>query len=243
MPTISEVLQSSKQLTKANIKPLLILQLAPLLGIIIFGLLGFVLSESGGIFKVLFGLLAIPMVVAFMYVSFLVALATDVLILHRIDNKDTSLKQIIELSQKKLLRYLGASILYVLGVLGGLLLLVIPGIYFAVKYIFVFPLIADTDMKVKESFTEAARMTKGKLWFVGKFILAFIGIGIFVTIISNLLGSVSESLNFIVGNIASLLLGIFISVALVVLYRSLKTNAAAPVITTADTPVTTNPVV
>ena len=90
------------------------------------------------------------------------------------------------------LRYLGASILIGLIVVGGLILFIIPGIYFALKYQFAFYLIIDKNMRVRDSMRLSAKMTKGvKMKLLGfSFVIGLInlvglllfGVGLLVTI-------------------------------------------------------------
>jgi len=61
-------------------------------------------------------------------------------------------------------RFLGADILYGLLVLVGLILCVIPGIYFAIKYHFYGYLIVDQDMGVMDSLKKSGDITRGAWW-------------------------------------------------------------------------------
>jgi uncharacterized membrane protein len=61
-------------------------------------------------------------------------------------------------------KYLGASIVTILIVIGGLILLVIPGIYWAFKYLFTPMLVLDRNMGIKAALRESARMTDGVKW-------------------------------------------------------------------------------
>lgn len=63
-----------------------------------------------------------------------------------------------------LLRYLGASILYSLMVTAGLILLIIPGIYWALKYQFAVYLIVDKDMGIFAAFKRSGELTTGIKW-------------------------------------------------------------------------------
>ena len=56
-----------------------------------------------------------------------------------------------------LLRYLGASILYGLMVAVGIIFLVIPGIYLAIKYQFYGILIVDKNLDIMASLKKAVR--------------------------------------------------------------------------------------
>lgn len=60
----------------------------------------------------------------------------------------------------------GAGILSFLIVIGGLILLIIPGIYFAIKLTFVPYLIIDKKMKVIEAIKSSWALTKGHEWTI-----------------------------------------------------------------------------
>jgi hypothetical protein len=62
---------------------------------------------------------------------------------------------------KYLWRFIGASLLIGVIVALGFIVLIIPGIYFALKYQFVLNLIVDKDMGVFEAMQKSAEMTKG----------------------------------------------------------------------------------
>lgn len=68
-------------------------------------------------------------------------------------------------------KFLIVTILYSLVVLGGLILLIIPGIYFAITYMFAPFLIVDKKMSVSDAFTKSKQMTKGRVWSILLFIV------------------------------------------------------------------------
>lgn len=88
-------------------------------------------------------------------------------------------------------RYLISTILYILIVAGGLLLLIVPGIYWAIRFGFYGYLIVDRNTRVMESLKKSAEITKGSVWHL--FLLGLVlggimtagllcfGIGIFFT--------------------------------------------------------------
>lgn len=96
-------------------------------------------------------------------------------------------------SQGVYLKFLIVSILYSLAVLGGFILLIIPGIYIALRYCFAPILIIDKKMDIGEAFFKSKEMTKGKKWnLVGFFAaslvfvllgLVAVGVGIVITYI------------------------------------------------------------
>lgn len=77
------------------------------------------------------------------------------------------------------LRFFGAMILYGVLVMLGTILLIIPGIYLALKYMYVPFLIIDKNMGIKEAFTKSGEITKGYKWHLFAF-------GIGVNIISSI---------------------------------------------------------
>lgn len=95
------------------------------------------------------------------------------------------------------LKYLVASVLYLIWVLVGLILFIIPGIYLMLKYQFFKFLIVDKGMEPVEALRESGRITEGHIWqLFGLFcisvainilgVLAF-GVGLFVTVPTTLL--------------------------------------------------------
>ncbi len=81
---------------------------------------------------------------------------------------------------EKFFDFVIAYVLYYLIVLGGLVLLIVPGIIWAVKYQFFPYLIIDKGMKASDALKESARITKGARWDL--FLFYFLNIGM------NLLG-------------------------------------------------------
>ncbi len=92
----------------------------------------------------------------------------------------------------KFWRYLGAGLLVALIVGVGLILLVIPGIIWMLKYSFVPYLIIDQDLSVTEALKASAKMTQGFKWQLFFYIFLIFGlnllgmlallVGLFVTI-------------------------------------------------------------
>ncbi len=73
-------------------------------------------------------------------------------------------------------RYFVASLLYGLIVIGGLVLLVIPGVIWAIKFQFYPYFILDKNMRPKEALKASARITSGVKWELFLFGLLLIGI-------------------------------------------------------------------
>lgn len=98
----------------------------------------------------------------------------------------------IYLHYKLFWKYLAASILYGLIILGGFILLVIPGIYFAIKYYFVLYLVVDKNMGPIEALKKSGKITQNVMLELLYLVVALIvlniagfllfGIGLLVTI-------------------------------------------------------------
>ncbi len=114
------------------------------------------------------------------------------LYLHLIDtNTEGKISEAFSFSQS-FWPFLGASLLFTLMFVVGLLLFIVPGIYWALKYQFYGELIVDKKMGVLESLKKSSEITKGVKWqllgfgfvLVGVNILGALalGIGLFVAI-------------------------------------------------------------
>lgn len=91
------------------------------------------------------------------------------------DKKKTSWRNIY-LEYPKTIKYILATLLYGLMVVGGLILLIIPGIYLAVKYQFYAYFIVDKNMGVMDSLKKSGNITKGSL--INLFLFGLISIGL-----------------------------------------------------------------
>lgn len=74
--------------------------------------------------------------------------------------------------------FLGASVLFGVMIVFGILLFVVPGIYWALKYQFYGELIVDKKMRALESLQKSGEITKGVKWQLLGFCLVLVGISI-----------------------------------------------------------------
>jgi len=98
--------------------------------------------------------------------------------------------------------YILASLRYTIIILIGFLLLIIPGIIWSIKYQFVFYLLVDKKLGVKEAFDVSAQMTEGIKWKIFVFGL----FGFLIVIAGLLLLGVGLFIAFPVVTIASYML-------------------------------------
>jgi uncharacterized membrane protein len=80
-------------------------------------------------------------------------------------------------------KYLGASILYGLTLVAGLILLIVPGIIFALMFMFTTFIVIDRDLGPVEAMKESNRITHGHKWSLLGFTL--------VLVLINLLGVIA----------------------------------------------------
>ena len=80
-------------------------------------------------------------------------------------------------------RFFITAIISTLFILGGFILLILPGIYIAVRMSFAMYIVADTGAKPMEAIRESWAMTKGKFWALLRYniIVAFFAL---ITIIA-----------------------------------------------------------
>jgi uncharacterized membrane protein len=79
------------------------------------------------------------------------------------DNKKIEYKDLFNANAEEIIRYLIGSILYGLIILAGFILLVIPGIYFGIKYQYYSYLIIDKKLNPMEAIKESGNITQGNI--------------------------------------------------------------------------------
>jgi uncharacterized membrane protein len=73
-------------------------------------------------------------------------------------------------------RILGANLLICLIVVLGLICLIVPGIYFALRFFFTKTLIVDKDLGIIDAMKESTKMTNGIKWQLSVLCLAMLGV-------------------------------------------------------------------
>jgi uncharacterized membrane protein len=150
------------------------------------------------------------------FVLFVVSLAISLILylgfyqvlLDLFDRKKTSFETLFSRAQM-FPDYLVASVLYGLIVFAGLILLIVPGIIWAIKYQFYGYYIVDKKMGPREALRASGNVTKGYKWSLFGLTLACLGI--------NILGALA------------LFVGLFVSIPVTVMactyaYRTLDGN-------------------
>lgn len=76
-------------------------------------------------------------------------------------------------------KFAGASVLYWLIVVGGLILLIVPGVIWALKYRMFSYLVVERNMNIMDALKESARITKGARWSL----LGFLIVGCLINVL------------------------------------------------------------
>ncbi|MFZ2484876.1 MAG: hypothetical protein WAX80_03050 [Minisyncoccia bacterium] len=95
------------------------------------------------------------------------------------DGTTPDLKELYGSDRKLIWKYFLVTVCYGLVVTLGLILLIVPGIYFAMKYLFAPLLVVDKNLSVGEAFKESARLTLGIKWKL----LGLCGVSILILIL------------------------------------------------------------
>lgn len=160
--------------------------------------------------------LSLVMVVNILYVIayFLTSVAGIIAVRRVLNKKSLDLKETISLSWKNLGRFAVLSALVFLATLGGLILLVIPGIIFAIWFSFSEFIFVDQNMNVKKSMSESKKLVKGRFWPIfGRFII----FGLF----GGAVGIVLSLIPYHVGSVVSTLVGALFVLPAYLLYQEL----------------------
>jgi uncharacterized membrane protein len=131
---------------------------------------GYMSTAAGAIWSGLFGL-----------VSFVVGIFINIaqvnIGLKFVSGETADFPDLVE-KYHKFLDVLVGGILYFLIVLGGLILLIIPGIYWAIRYQFFAYLIIDRDMGPVDAIKRSGQLTRGVWWHLFGFWWTVLGINI-----------------------------------------------------------------
>lgn len=124
--------------------------------------------------------------------------------------KSTNLQQLWEFARKYFFRLVGLGIVGGAAIVGGLILLIVPGIILITRFFFAPYIMIDKDLGIIDSLKASSEMSKdawGPIWSV-------IGVILLISIVPSWFGSV--------GAIVAALLGIAYSVAPAYRYLELK---------------------
>ncbi|MEM7009629.1 MAG: hypothetical protein AAF462_10900 [Thermodesulfobacteriota bacterium] len=146
---------------------------------IVFCATWFVIQTFSGLLQIVFNNSGQQFLYAVTYIaSILIGVVIYILAikvgLYLYDNEKIESPNILSFSFPEMYKIFLAYFLYSILVLIGLFLLVIPGIYWAIKYQFAMFLIIDKNMGVIEAFKQSGRITQGAKWNLLLFLIFII---------------------------------------------------------------------
>lgn len=194
--TISNVLSNSWQLTFNNYL-VIISSFGIIFAIsIFFNIVQNIISnlQQGNNSVIVAIVLVLATIVSFVLnqgIQTLIAIGFTRVQLNIVDHKPANLAMLFH-PEGVFWRYLGGTILFSLIIIGGLILFIVPGIIWGLKYQFALPLIVDKKLTVRDALQTSGKITKGhKGWIFGLMILLgliniagilALGFGLLVTI-------------------------------------------------------------
>lgn len=152
------------------------------------------------------GIIAVLLVIV---VSLIVQTMSHALELEGAKGKTPTLNHLWELGKKFWLRMFGLYIIWGLMIVGGLLLLIIPGFIVIRRYIFAPYILIEKDLPILKAMEESANLSKPYSWSI----YAIVG----VSILLSLTGIIP-----VIGSLISLALTVAYSVAPALRYEELK---------------------
>lgn len=171
MPKIGELIRSGRAFVAEQWGLIVMAVLGvPVTVTIVSSVLQMVLEHSS--------LLSSIVSIASAVVSMIVSLGSIYIVLALVDGKKVSISEI--LSRADLFwKYLWASIMYVLAIGIGFILLIVPGVYMALKYgLYRYVIVDRPELSAMDALKESARLTDGIKWDLFVFSLALAGINI-----------------------------------------------------------------
>lgn len=216
MPKARQIFNEAWEIYKARFKTLITIGLIPVVSVFLVGLLagitGVTLNALSPDLKgpnlqgpelLIFILLGIIAVLALIYISIWSTVAQLFAIKDQAEG--IGLKEAFNRSKSKIWMFFGASLLSGLAVLGGIILLIVPGIIFALwfsqsPYIVVEENLSGATALKRSKYYVKGRVGKifGKLFYMGIIYFGlFVILGIIISILSGILKLPSQDLSWI----------------------------------------------
>ena len=127
----------------------------------------------------LFGLIAVLSIVFFVLMAWLVP-ASLLMMRSLVDGQKLAMKDIFGSAKKFILPMLGTGLLAGLIIMGGLILLIVPGIIFSIWFSFVQYLVIEENISGTKALRRSRELVKGRFWQVAWYtaFIAILGMGV-----------------------------------------------------------------
>ncbi len=142
-----------------------------LIFLVVSMLAGFFFSGFAGLFEKRLPVLSLVFNVGYALLTIAINLVGIKLALKFCDNDRRDIGEVISFTPARFLKFAAGYILYGLLVGAGLILLIVPGVFFMVKYQYVVYFIADKDTEIVEAFQRSSAITGGIKWELFVFLI------------------------------------------------------------------------
>jgi hypothetical protein len=152
---------------------------------------------------------------------------------------DTTIGELYERTRPRLPALIASGVLAAIGVLIGLILLIIPGLYLLTRWALIAPVVVLEKRSAGEAFSRSWELVKGHAWSVfGVILITGIGAAIASGIIQAVLGAIlPDFLGAWLGALAAhVVTAPFVAIAWTLMYFALAQPASAPAAETAPSP-------
>lgn len=167
--------------------------------------------SAGGVVMYIIGILIVV----------IVGILVEVSLIYLAAGAEISIKSALKRARGKFFAFIALAILLGLTIIGGLILLVIPGLIFLVWFSFSYFILLFEDKRAVDSMKQSKKYVKGRFWPVAGRLIAIVAVMIPFWIISGLFGDESI-VSFIADAIVGIFVGPFAVVYMYHLYRNVK---------------------
>lgn len=189
-----------------------------LLGLLVYLPIGviYMLIPTNASISFTLGILLMHLLIYTLLMPIIYSFVTS-LLLELINGRDVKFKNIIKITQKKIGKLIITEFMYNL-IIGSMMILIVPGIYFGVSVIFYPCIIAVSDKWGFGAFKESINLVKGR-WFKTLFFLLLIFL--FSMMIENFLYSIHNIFTIGILNAPIFILATFVFIQIINIYFKL----------------------
>ncbi len=235
IPSGKALLSHAWQIYKRHFKLFLQISVVPTVALVVIIPFVLVAMLTGGVNGTYFSVLVAVFIVLLLLAVYLgmwsqVALIKAIEMSHH-QIPELSFKEVFKRSRSKIWVFLGASILAMLAVLGGFILLIVPGIIFALWYslssyvVVCEPTSAAGALRVSKAYVRGrSKMVLGRWVVMG---LTYLGVSVALQAVFWVLGFSGDTASTVRNIIMSLFMAPFASVYGYLLYTALKNHPLA----------------
>jgi len=191
LPSVRNLLSRSWELYRANAKKFLIILVVPFVVSLVASLLLRPLDDPSVVFPDSLGLLVAGLLLNI--IAAIVTIIAEIAIIYSIDDPAKSASEAFRKGLSRFFPFIWVGILTALAVLGGFILLIIPGLIFAVWFSFSYFVLLFEDRRGIAALKQSKHYVQGYFWQVVGRTLALLIVVVITVIVVGLIGSLFGS--------------------------------------------------